>query len=141
MAVPTALGGFFIRLGNFFNSEILGHPATVPWAIVFERVDDLPRHPAQLYESAAYFLIFCVLVAAYRRVGQRLADGGLVGAFFVLVFGVRFCIEFVKERQAAYGHDLPLTVGQLLSIPVILAGAALLARSLRRGRSPSPEGD
>lgn len=132
MAVPTALGGFFIRLGNFFNSEILGEPATVPWAIVFERVDGLPRHPAQLYESFAYFAIFWVLMALYLRARHRLADGGLTGAFFVLVFGVRFFIEFVKERQAAYAYDLPLSVGQLLSIPVVIGGAALLIRALPR---------
>jgi len=134
MAVPTALGGVFIRLGNFCNSEILGEPATVPWAIVFERIDRLPRHPAQLYESAAYFVIFWILLALYRRARQRLADGGLAGAFFALVFGARFWIEFVKERQAAYAYDLPLSVGQLLSIPVVILGVALVIRSIAAAR-------
>jgi prolipoprotein diacylglyceryl transferase len=139
MAVPTALGGFFIRLGNFFNSEILGVPTTAPWAIVFSRYDSLPRHPAQLYESLAYMAIFWILVALYRWGQGRLADGYLIGSFFVLVFGVRFFIEFVKERQAAYGHDLPLTVGQWLSIPVVLAGAVLFLRALQLSRRSPPE--
>lgn len=138
MAVPTALGGFFIRLGNFFNSEILGEPASVPWAIVFERIDGLPRHPAQLYESAAYFAIFWILMTLYRRGRHRLADGGLTGAFFVLVFGARFCIEFVKVRQAAYASDLVLSVGQLLSIPVVIGGALLLIRAIVAGRRQVP---
>ena len=138
MAVPTALGGFFIRTGNFFNSEILGLPATVPWAVVFTRHDGLPRHPAQLYEAVAYFCIFWVLLALYRRGRDLLADGGLTGAFFVLVFGVRFFIEFAKERQAAYGEDLFLSVGQLLSIPVVVVGAVLLVRGWRGARAATP---
>lgn len=133
VAVPTALGGSFIRLGNLFNSEILGTPADVPWAFVFTRIDDLPRHPAQLYESVAYLLIFGVLLAVYRKRGSQTPQGLLLGLLLVLVFGARFVIEFVKVRQAAFGEALPLSVGQLLSIPVILLGVFLLVHVRSRG--------
>ena len=62
IAIPTALTAFFIRIGNLFNSEILGVPATVPWAVIFERIDSIPRHPAQVYEASSYVLIFFLLV-------------------------------------------------------------------------------
>lgn len=137
MAVPAALGGCFIRLGNFFNSEILGVPAEVPWAVIFTRVDAVPRHPAQLYESLSYLVIFFVLLRVYRRWGRHVPRGLLLGLLLVLVFGARFLIEFVKVRQAAFGQALPLGVGQLLSIPAVGAGAALLSRAhkARRGEA------
>ena len=135
IAIPTALGGCFIRLGNLFNSEILGTPTDVPWAFVFARIDDVPRHPAQLYESIVYLLIFAVLLAVYRKLGERTPRGLLTGLFLALVFGARFLIEFVKVRQAAFGEGLPLSMGQLLSIPMILAGLVLLWRADRTRRS------
>lgn len=131
IAVPTALAGMFIRTGNLFNSEILGVPADVPWAVVFARVDTLPRHPAQLYEALAYGLIFLVLLAVYRRRGAATPRGLLTGLFLVLVFAARFLVEFVKVRQAAFGEALPLSVGQLLSVPMIAVGAWLLLRATR----------
>jgi len=132
IAAPTALGGCFIRLGNLMNSEILGVPTDVPWAFVFERIDPLPRHPAQLYEAIAYLLTFVLLLSVYRRKGSMLPEGILTGTFFVCVFSARFLIEFVKERHAAYAAGLPLSVGQLLSIPMIILGLALLARAAKR---------
>ncbi len=129
VVVPTALGGFFIRLGNFFNSEIVGTPSDAPWAIVFSRVDDLARHPAQLYESLAYGLFFLLLLRIYAGRKSHTPRGLLLGLFMVIVFLFRFFVEFVKMRQAAYGHDFALSVGQWLSIPVILLGIVLLARS------------
>lgn len=137
IAVPTALAGSFIRLGNLFNSEIVGEPTTVPWAIIFARIDALPRHPAQLYESVSYALIFVLLFAVYKRLGGRTPRGLLLGLFLVTVFTARFFIEFVKMRQAAYGEDLLLSVGQLLSIPAILAGITLLVRIVTKERSPT----
>ena len=133
IVMPSALGGFFIRLGNLFNSEILGTPTDVPWAFVFARVDAVPRHPAQLYESIAYALIFAVLLSVYRKRGARTPRGLLTGLFLALVFGVRFLIEFVKVRQAAFGEALPLSMGQLLSVPLILIGMALIMRAWSRG--------
>ena len=131
IAVPTALAGFFIRLGNLCNSEIVGTPSDLPWAIVFTRIDAVPRHPAQLYESLVYGLFFVVLLRVYAGRKARTPSGLLLGLFMVLVFVFRFFIEFVKMRQAAYGHDLALSVGQWLSIPVVLLGVVLLIRSRR----------
>ena len=135
IAVPTALGGCFIRLGNLFNSEILGTLTDVPWAFVFARIDEVPRHPVQLYESIAYAFVFVVLLVVYRKWGDRTPRGLLTGLFLVLVFGARFFIEFVKMLQAAFGEALPLGMGQLLSIPMILAGLVLLWRADRTRRS------
>jgi prolipoprotein diacylglyceryl transferase len=134
IVVPTALGGSLIRLGNLFNSEILGDATHVPWAFVFERVDPVPRHPAQLYEAISYLLVFIALLLVYRRQRERTQPGLLTGLFLVGVFTFRFLIEFVKERQATYEANLPLSVGQLLSLPFIAAGMVLLWRAVRRGR-------
>ena len=80
IAVPAALGGAFIRIGNFMNSEIVGMPTIASWAVIFERVDDLPRHPVQLYEAAAYLMIFAVLYSAWRAQPPRPARRKLPGA-------------------------------------------------------------
>lgn len=136
IVVPTALGGSLIRLGNLFNSEILGEPTHLPWGFVFLRVDAVPRHPAQLYESISYLLVFVALLLIYRRLKQHTPRGLLLGLFLVSVFTFRFLIEFVKERQADYEANLPLSVGQLLSIPFIVAGGVLVWRAVRRGKSP-----
>jgi prolipoprotein diacylglyceryl transferase len=128
LAIPTILAGSMIRLGNLFNSEIIGKPTDAPWAMIFARVDALPRHPTQLYESVAYAAIFIILMWLYRRYGARLADGRLSGAFLVMVFGFRFLVEVTKTRQAAFGHGFPLNMGQILSIPVVMVGLWLLFR-------------
>jgi prolipoprotein diacylglyceryl transferase len=128
---PTALGGFFIRMGNFMNSEILGVPTEGPGGVIFTRVDSIPRHPAQLYEAISYLLIFFFLHGLYRKKGPDLPRGLLTGLFLALVFGARFVIEFVKERHAAFEAGLPLSMGQILSIPVVLAGVSLVLWALR----------
>jgi prolipoprotein diacylglyceryl transferase len=122
IVIVVALSGLFIRLGNFFNSEILGRAADVPWAVIFPRVDDIPRHPAQLYEAFSYFGIFIYLYMLYLRSGTELKQGKLFGLFLILVFGARFIIEFFKEVQSAFEIGLPLDMGQILSIPFVLAG-------------------
>jgi len=136
IATPAALTGGLIRLGNLFNSEILGTPTDVPWAFVFALRDMTPRHPAQLYESLVYFCICGILVWLYRRSDASPRFGTLSGAFMVLVFGARFFIEFVKAEQAHFDLGLPLSMGQLLSIPVILFGAWLLWSSRSRAKQP-----
>lgn len=132
IVVPTALGGAIIRIGNLFNSEILGTPTRVPWAFVFERVDSVPRHPVQLYESIFYALVFVVLLRIYNRLRAQTPRGLLLGLFLVSVFTFRFFIEFLKAHQAAYGHHFPLKVGQWLSVPFVIFGAVLLWRARRR---------
>jgi len=129
VAIPTALGGFFIRMGNFFNSEIVGTPTSGWWAVVFDRVDPIPRHPVQVYEAFAYLFIFVVLVLTYARPVRTHGDGLLLGLFFTLVFSARFLLEFVKTPQASYEAGFALTVGQLLSVPFILVGIALIVRA------------
>jgi prolipoprotein diacylglyceryl transferase len=129
MAVP--LSGCLIRIGNFFNSEILGTPADIPWAVVFARVDAVPRHPAQLYEAFGYLLIFLLQLRSYWRGGGRL-EGYLFGRFFALVFGARFFLEFFKQEQAAFAAGGLLTMGQWLSIPAVLAGLLLIRHALAR---------
>ena len=128
LAIATAIFGFFVRMANFVNSEILGVPSDKPWAIVFERVDSLPRHPAQLYEALAYLTIFIALWAIYKTTEMKQKQGALFGLFLVWVFSARFAIEFVKVKQAAYAQDWTMSAGQMLSIPFLLVGVFLLVK-------------
>ena len=131
LGVVAPLGGAFIRLGNFFNSEIIGAPTDGPWAVVFSRVDPLPRHPAQLYEALGYFIAFAVVYALYRRRRTKVSSGFFFGLSILLIFGLRFAVEFVKEVQEPFEIYLrdtfSMDMGQLLSIPFIIAGAAVMA--------------
>lgn len=130
MAIPVALGGFFIRLGNFFNSEIVGVPSALPWAIIFaRRGESYARHPTMLYESFTYLMIFVILLYSYGKKGPDLKPRILLGTFLVLIFGARFILEFTKMSQAAM--ELPLRMGQILSIPLIIWGSLLLVRRER----------
>jgi len=129
VVIPTALGGCFIRLGNFFNSEIVGTPTSGWWGVVFDRVDSLPRYPVQLFEALAYGLIFLILLRVYTRHRQNPRDGFLLGLFLVLVFSARFLLEFIKTPQAEYEAGFVLTVGQMLSVPFILVGVGLTLRA------------
>ena len=128
LVLPLAAG--FIRLGNLANSEIIGVETDLPWAFIFERVDGVPRHPAQIYEALAYFFTFGVNLLLYRRLGLNRGGGVLLGNTVVLVFVARFLIEFIKERQAPFEDQMHLDVGQVLSIPFILLGIFLLVRGL-----------
>jgi len=131
VAIASALAGAFVRIGNFANSEIIGTPSDVPWAVVFVRRDALPRHPAQLYEATAYLIVFGLLLALYRRLGPRTPPGLLVGTFLVLAFGARTAIETVKRRQADFGHDMALSMGQWLSVLPVVVGVWVVWRALR----------
>lgn len=129
MSVP--LSGCLIRVGNFFNSEILGTPADVPWAVVFARIDTIPRHPVQLYEALSYLVIFLWQMRHYLRYQGNSPDGYLAGRFFIAVFAMRFFLEFFKENQAAFTTEIPLSMGQWLSIPAVALGAYLVMRAAR----------
>ena len=128
LVLPLAAG--FIRLGNLANSEIIGVETDLPWAFIFERVDLVSRHPAQIYEALAYFFTFGVNLLLYRRLGLNRGGGVLLWNTLVLVFVARFLIEFIKERQAPFEDQMHLDVGQVLSIPFILLGIFLLVRGL-----------
>jgi len=132
IAVVAALGGGFIRLADLMNSEIIGMPTTKPWGFIFERVDNIPRHPAQLYEAISYFLIFLIMIALYKTKRERLKNGFFFGLTLVLIFTARFLIEFVKERQVAFEANLKLDMGQILSIPYILIGIAFIIYGIRK---------
>lgn len=130
VSLVSALGACFIRTGNFFNSEILGEPATVPWAIIFQRVDLLPRHPVQLYEAVSYLLIFLLLLTMYIKLQEKIRPGVIFATSLVAVFTVRFFLEFVKTKQASYATEFWMTTGQMLSIPFVLAGLFYIAAPL-----------
>lgn len=128
IVITVALAGFFIRMGNLFNSEIIGKPAELPWSFVFVSIDNVPRHPAQLYEAIAYLAVFIILFLFYLRSYAKLKSGFFLGLFLVLVFGFRFFVEFVKEDQTYFEQGMALNMGQLLSIPFVLLGFYLLLR-------------
>ncbi len=127
LVLPLAAG--FIRLGNLANSEMVGIQTDVSWAFVFCQVDLLPRQPAQIYEAMAYFFVFGVNWLFYKKIGLKHRNGLLLGNTLVWVFTARFFIEFLKERQVSFERQLPLDMGQLLSIPFILFGLFLLVRA------------
>ena len=132
VAVAAPVAAACIRVGNFFNSEIVGRPSGVPWAVVFVRLDALPRHPAMLYEAAGYLVIFGAMLWLERRNGFGARRGALTGTSLVLIFASRFAIEFLKEPQEAFEAGLPLDLGQLLSVPAVLIGVLLLSVACRR---------
>lgn len=132
LCLAVALSGGLIRLGNLFNSEILGRPADVPWSFVFRRIDLIPRHPTQIYESITYFVTFGILNWLYWKKKKGVERGFLFGLFLILVFGGRFFLEFFKENQVAFEASLPLNMGQLLSLPLVTIGVVLVLRSKAR---------
>ena len=129
LAIAVAPAAAFIRVGNFFNSEILGVPTNLPWAVVFLRVDNIPRHPAMLYEAAAYLVLFCALYVAYWKSSLAQFPGRILGITLAAAFLARFLIEFVKEEQVPFEQALLFNMGQLLSIPFIIIGVALVVFS------------
>ncbi len=139
LAIVVPLACFFVRTGNFFNSEIIGKPSDVPWAVVFERVDSLPRHPAMLYEAIGYLIIFFVLFRVYKKNANHLKPGFLLGTFLVLLFCVRFFTEFFKENQETFEQNLPFNMGQLLSIPFIIAGLWLSLENINQQKMILPD--
>lgn len=138
ISVVAPLAGFFIRMGNLMNSEVIGFPTTVPWAFVFVREDNLPRHPAQLYEAMTYLSIFFLLLFLYTRYRQRLQNGFFFGVALGLIFIARFFLEFLKERQVAFEENMALDMGQLLSIPFILLGLGFAIYGWRSSQQTSP---
>ena len=138
VAVVGALAGGFIRLGNFMNSEIIGIPTTKPWSVIFERVDNVPRHPAQLYEAISYFIIFTIMMILYKKMRDRLKNGCFFGLVVVLCFTARFIIEFVKENQVGFEDGMTFNMGQLLSLPYIAVGIGLIIYGLIKTKKNKP---
>lgn len=131
--IPAALAACFIRVGNFFNQEILGKISHVPWAIIFGAPADgslsAPRHPAQLYEAVFYLGVFVLLLNLKLKTKLLQEAGKLSGIAFIVVFSFRFLVEFFKEEQSVY-QTAWINMGQLLSVPFILFGIALYFSSM-----------
>ncbi len=130
LVVVVPIAGALIRIGNFFNSEMIGTPTDLPWAIVFERIDNVPRHPGQLYEAIAYILIFMIIGSLFKSNPNR-QKGQLFGIFMVLLFGARMVLEHFKIDQEAFEQSMALNMGQLLSIPFILVGLYFIFRKTK----------
>ena len=127
LCIAVAFAAAFIRLGNLFNSEIYGDVTTLPWGFVFElRGETEPKHPTQLYEALSYLILGFVLVWMYRHRLEKIYRGTFIGIFFIVCFGMRFIIEFIKEPQVDFESDMVLNMGQLLSIPFVLVGIYFL---------------
>ncbi|MGA0164020.1 MAG: prolipoprotein diacylglyceryl transferase [Bdellovibrionota bacterium] len=133
LCVPLA--GAFIRIGNLMNSEIYGKPTNSNWGFVFEQIDSIPRHPVQLYEAISYLVIFSIIYLYYRAKKFSLAAGQVLGLNLVAIFSMRFVLEFFKASQADFEADLPLSMGQLLSIPFVALGLFLIWRNRLRTQS------
>jgi prolipoprotein diacylglyceryl transferase len=134
IGIVAGLSFGFIRLGNFMNSEIIGIPTTLPWGVIFERVDYVPRHPAQLYEAISYFIIFAFMMILYKKMRDRLKNGFFFGLATVLFVTARFIIEFVKENQVGFEDGMTLNMGQLLSLPYIAVGIVFIIYGLLKTR-------
>lgn len=129
IVVVVALAGFFIRMGNLMNSEIYGTVTNLPWGFIFahdKMGDGLPHHPTQIYEGLSYLAIFGYLLWYYLKKNGKPIEGYLFGMFLILVFGVRFLVEFIKLPQVDAEQNYILDLGQILSIPLILAGGWIL---------------
>ncbi|CAN5535318.1 prolipoprotein diacylglyceryl transferase [soil metagenome] len=140
IGVVAPLGGCFIRLGNLMNSEMIGIPTNVPWAFIFKNEDNLPRHPAQLYEAISYLIIFLVIFFFYKTNRYKLQNGFFFGLSISLIFIARFFIEFDKKRQVPFEEQMQFDMGQLLSIPFILVGLGFLIYGLMNTKKDK-EGD
>ncbi len=139
LAVP--IGGAAVRIGNLMNSEIYGGPTDLPWGFVFARDGQTaPMHPTQIYEALAYLALFGIVWWLYfRRDAGRKMPGLLIGVMLVWLFTARFLIEFIKLPQEAFEADMALNMGQILSLPFMVAGAALIVWSIvYHRRHPSP---
>ena len=137
IVIVVALASVFIRLGNFFNSEIYGLPTHLPWGVEFVRdrlynsttgevLPTVPRHPTQLYEALSYLLIFIASFVFYRKRNLEVRDGFIFSVFMIALFSARILIEFLKIDQVAFEAGMIFNMGQLLSLPFIFTGIGLI---------------
>ena len=131
-APGTAFVSGCIRVGNFFNSEIIGRPTDVSWAVIFKKIDMVPRHPAMLYESISYFTLAAILMAMYFRSGRDTKPGRLIGFMLFGIYLARIFIETVKENQVSFEDTMAFNMGQLLSIPFVIIGFLLMSGLYRK---------
>ena len=133
LCITVAFAGCMIRLGNLFNSEIYGDVTDLPWGVIFSlRGETEPKHPTQLYEALSYFILGLILIWMYRKRLDKTYRGTFFGLFLIGCFGMRFLIEFIKEPQVEFEQSMALDMGQLLSIPFIIAGVCLLIYAYKK---------
>ena len=131
IATVVPFGGAAVRIGNFYNSEIVGKGSDLPWAVKFHNQsagygEIIPRHPAQLYEALGYIILGFVMLYAYHKTDKKNYLGSLFGIFLFFLFLIRFVVEFFKENQGseavAEALNIGLNNGQILSIPFMILG-------------------
>ena len=140
IVAPVAIAGTFIRLGNLVNHEMVGYVTDIPWAFEFQyfyneaigNYDPTPRHPAQLYEAICYFISFWILLYLYWKLKKWQQPGFVFGSFLILIFGARIICEFFKLGQTARDYTLILNTGQLLSIPLVIAGVYFIVKASKK---------
>ena len=137
IVIVIALAGFLIRMGNLMNSEIFGDVTTLPWGFIFTRyyVEEFtidPRHPTQIYEGLGYLITFFILYHIYWKNKGNFKPGTIFGLFMILIWSVRFVVEFIKVPQVDFENNMLLDMGQLLSIPLIIAGIIIFAWSRKQ---------
>lgn len=134
VVVPTALVAALIRLGNLMNSEIYGVATTLPWGFIFERNHEtVAKHPTQIYEALSYLVTFGVMLYMYWKTKAKDYQGLIFGVFITMIFAARFFIEFIKEEQEAFEKGMALNMGQILSIPFVVAGVVLIFLAVKKG--------
>jgi len=136
LAIMVALASFFIRTGNFMNSEIVGKATGTDFGVIFKNnAEDFARHPTQLYEAFSYLILFFVMWYLYWKTDKKQKTGFLFGLFFAVLWSLRFVIEFLKEPQVQERGEewffSPLNTGQVLSIPLVLIGLWLMFRKTK----------
>lgn len=127
LAIAVCFAACFIRLGNLFNSEIYGNETSLPWGFIFARRGEVvAKHPTQIYEALSYLILGLILVFVYFKKLNKVHRGWFLGFFLVGCFGMRFLIEFIKEDQVDFEAGMTFNMGQLLSVPFVLAGLFFL---------------
>ncbi|MCU0360961.1 MAG: prolipoprotein diacylglyceryl transferase [Bacteroidia bacterium] len=131
LVVVVPMAAMFIRLGNLINSEIIGTVTHVPWAFIFVREDNQPRHPAQLYEAVYCLFLFVLMYRLWKNKRNNFGPGFMFGLLCVLLFVERFFDEMLKENQVAFEGALLINMGQILSLPFIALGVFMIWRSYK----------
>lgn len=136
LVIGVAIAGAFIRLGNFTNSEIYGIETSLPWGVVFLRNGEtVPKHPTQIYEALSCIITYIVLIAIYKKKNNQPKRGLLFGVFLIMIFAFRFLVEFIKNPQVSFENKLTINMGQILSIPFIVAGIFFIIWAQSQGPS------
>lgn len=140
VVIVVALSGFFIRMGNFMNSEIYGIETSLPWGVVFERNNEMvPKHPTQIYEALSYLAIFVALHFYFIKIKAKEINGQIFAIFLILLFTARFLIEFIKNDQVAFESGMTLNMGQYLSLPFIVTGIVILYLNWKKREAPEKQ--